>query len=60
MKMVAGSELTDETVQYLPPIKKLPDCPDPKQWVGGRHYSSEQGIWDFTVIVDPTKTKIYP
>ncbi len=59
MKMVAGAELTDESVHYLPLIKNLPGCPDPKQWVGGRHYSSEQGSWDFTVIVDPTRTKVY-
>lgn len=59
MELETGAVLTAEGVQYLPPIKRLPDCPDPKQWVGGRTYSKESGSWDFTIITDPTKTKVY-
>ena len=61
MKLEAVSELTGETVQYLPMIKKLPGCPDPKEWIGGRVYSRDmdENGWDFTMIVDPTRTKVY-
>lgn len=59
MQMGEERDLTAESIHYMGLQKELPNSPDPTQWVGGRIYSREAGSWDFNVITDPTKTKVY-
>ncbi|GEP41545.1 hypothetical protein [Brevifollis gellanilyticus] len=59
MQMEHAGRITAEEMPYLRPIKKLPEGPDYRQWVGGYHYSLERRGWFFDILTDPTKTKVY-